>query len=787
MTVPQHGEYNAHDVPFEYPAWDDSLNWIPISVYPSPYDGELEHDFSFLLPPLSDSSTLGLDYSAVPIDPSAQTFHAQAPPPVHEQRSPAGRNFSISFPGHANSPTSSASNDPSATRSKGAFGGLGDSKKKRRKSAAAPDLFGQPRKQGNSFSFPVVASDVEEPEFHPHLYCSAESHAEISQAFQRLCRNAAYHVPFQREAFPDNNALNRYIDLYFQQFHSTFPLLHRPTFGIGSHWLAILAAATVGSNFVTAPYMLELREAFQEFLRRAVNDMHDNTGDLLNLPLAQARLLNLVSLTTAEADEIRSSAAKAHASLSHWCLESGVLQILDSANLPSSMVQHDTPLMFEWGSWIMIESLRRVAYLTWLLDTSLAYLCNVRPLCNMDDARTPLPCPESVWSATEPGVWKTLSSSTPPMPSLCAALEQLYAKKAVPAALSDLGQTLLINALFQRTWEVGTHIKQPMSEWVPTGKARGFLNTPSKDDFWLPLYPLYANWRNSACDCLDIINWQAASIVAKASGKEHDLILHLHLARIILLTPFQEIQDLLFSLIGRVDDSPRASFYVHDGSYQPRTRSKLPQIRKITWRWLRDDQHKARLAMVHAGSVFWHVRRYSSMSLYEPLAVYLASLVLWTYGSYKSTALERQTANGGSKPVGGPSGPDADLTIVQPSRVERRLRAPDAAASEEVADGDGSTAPARPASDDSDSSSDTSGAQPEFIHLDRPCDDEMIQHFVRNGHNMTGHMSNVGDICKAPRKVLLEGAKLLRTRLSCWGVSREYHDILIKLAEMRKG
>jgi hypothetical protein len=80
----------------------------------------------------------------------------------------------------------------------------------------------------------------------------------------------------------------------------------------------------------------------------------------------------------------------------------------------------------------------------------------------------------------------------------------------------------------------------------------------------------------------------------------------------------------------------------------------------------------------------------------------------------------------------------------------------------------------------------SSDEQPEFIHLDRPCDDEMIQHFVRNGHNMSGHMSNVGDICKTPQKVLVEGAKLLRTRLACWGVSREYYDILTKLAELRK-
>jgi hypothetical protein len=91
-----------------------------------------------------------------------------------------------------------------------------------------------------------------------------------------------------------------------------------------------------------------------------------------------------------------------------------------------------------------------------------------------------------------------------------------------------------------------------------------------------------------------------------------------------------------------------------------------------------------------------------------------------------------------------------------------------------------------PDSDSDEDEASSSDEQPEFIHLDRPCDDEMVQHYVRNGHNMSGHMTNVGDICTTPHKVLLEGAKLLRTKLACWGVSREYYDILMKLAELRK-
>ncbi|KEF58494.1 uncharacterized protein A1O9_06420 [Exophiala aquamarina CBS 119918] len=817
------GDFTDQAESYDYPTFDEPLNWIPPSIYPSPYDAELEQDFSFILPTLSDTPDLGQDFTlALPIDGGAQFYHVAPNAPLETARS---HELVPAALGPEQSPASSTSDNAMfGNKSTHSISHISDPKRKKRKPSLIPDIFSAPRVKRTTYSFPEnsddlgAASSSSSPD-----YCTQDIYKTIASSFQALCLQESFaHRGFETSTFPSIGDLNYCLALYFEYFHPTYPLIHLATFGWQTHWLVILAVATIGSNFIKSQRTVDLRDAFQEFLRRAVYQHAESAPDgSIDIPLAQARILNLIGLIQADREQLRALAPRYHADLSRWCLESGVLQMTENFNLPDAMMEpseRESPTEI-WENWIRLESLRRIGYMSWMLDCCLGYMANARPLCNMDDARTPMPCSEVLWDAFTADTWYGVFQKTPQTPSLCVGLETLYSKKKVDPTYSDLSHILLIHTLYQRTWEVGTHIKQPLSEWVPTGKARGFLNTPTKDNFWLPLYPLYANWRNSACDCLDVIHWQASSTVAKASGIEHGVVLHLHLARIVLLTPFQEIQDLLFCLIGKVDNSSKASFYVHDGSYQPRNSTKLPQIRKIIWRWLREDQHKARLAMVHAGSVFWYVRRYYSASFYEPISVYLASLVLWTYGSYQNAALERDAAIALQRPEGGPSGPDAGATV-QSTRMERKehpvkfiakaaanvenppvavdtnrttstdsmgkdnLTSPGAA--DRDARGPSQSSAQQAADSDSEDNFSSSDEQPEFIHLDRPCDDEIVHHFVRNGHNMSGHMSNVGDICKAPHKVLLEGAKLLRTRLPCWGVSREYYDILNKLAELRK-
>jgi hypothetical protein len=670
------GQVDDQTPGFDQDFFNQSLNWIPLSVFPSPYGPDMEEAFQYVFPPFptqQETPGPGLPSNASVIM-SPPTHYS--PRHLHQDHSgSANANMAATSPTSTEQTPASATSEGSSSKAYRDATGLRDqnyrkSGRKSSKSSKGTPQFSrrswQERRNTSSFAFPHVDDVIDAWRVPEHTVpLSAETHQIIKRYFIQLCAGgSSVFEPFESDSFPSLRTVNACIQLYFEHFHKGFPLVHKPTFlGLGfpqPHWLLLLAVAAVGSNYADVAESADFREAFQEFLRRAtsliaeVYRVHD-----LFIQIAQARLLNLVGLATSSTQQARAHVPRYHVELARSCLEAAILQDI-RANNPSQSNGHQNSITDtterQWLMWAQQESRHRTGYFIWLIDCTLAYLSDSRPLCTLDDARAPLPCSEALWDAESAGAWSKLHKGYPIQPSLCSAVETLYMKKSIGSTFSDLNHILLIHALYQKTWDTGKHLKQPLSDWVPTAKTRGFQSTPSKDTFWLPSYPLYENWRNSACDCLDVLHWHASSLVAKASGREHTTMLHLHLARVILLTPFQEIHDLVSSLIGRYGKSSTATFFVHDGSYQTQNIAKLPQVRQITWRWLREDQHKARLAMIHAGSVFWHIRRYSTNSFYEPIAIYLASIALWAYGSYKTAALgsrgnsthPKAAANGGN-------------------------------------------------------------------------------------------------------------------------------------------
>jgi len=319
------------------------------------------------------------------------------------------------------------------------------------------------------------------------------------------------------------------------------------------------------------------------------------------------------------------------------------------------------------------------------------------------------------------GIW--LMTKTEP-PTLLAALEDLFIEKSLSHDLGELPRILIIHGILQRSWEVNGYFEQVLSRYEPSNKkdSRKKLNLGS---IWMPTQPTFARWRNSSCDCLDILHWSANSYYMGLSGIEHATIMHLHIARVVLLSPLSDIINLA-----------RFTSEASTATSQSQILASEQAVRK----WATQDQYKARLAVSHAGMLWWHVRRFSVNGFYEPVLVALATLLLWAFPTFRN------------KPLAGTERGDQTVAVMSDNQSDR-------SDSEEAGDCD-------------------------IILLDRPTDDELKRDFVRRGHTMMPILAGVGNLYgdEAPILVLKEGRKILYS-LTCWGMRWEWISVLERLLE----
>ncbi len=319
-----------------------------------------------------------------------------------------------------------------------------------------------------------------------------------------------------------------------------------------------------------------------------------------------------------------------------------------------------------------------------------------------------MPCSDTLWEDVE-AKWPVIANGQRVPASLREALETLYTEKRIMYNCTDVGRTIMIHGIYQRTWEVEKLNQDVVATWKLTGRSTNGVSARRKSAS--AAQATIAEWRNSGCDCLDVLHFAANIRVASATGLEHPLILHLHLSRIILLTPVRQMHELVIS-------------------HTPETR--LDTYEEVL-KWALQDQYKARLAVLHAASVFWHVRRYSCDNVIEPYSIYVATLTLWIYSI--SRIVTKQAGY--------------EVPKQDPQYQE-----------------------------------DTEPLEFDHLNLDRPCDDESGMAWIRSGDLVDAHIYRVGPICKpgAPDKILKEGARLLSKQdgntgseaAFVWGCSETY-------------
>ncbi|KAK4064170.1 transcriptional regulator family: Fungal Specific TF [Trichoderma aggressivum f. europaeum] len=457
--------------------------------------------------------------------------------------------------------------------------------------------------------------------------------------------------------------------------------------------------------------------AMHEFLRRAINMVLEtgNNASIERLVFTQIRLLNCIGMMYCGAQQLIERAKASRIELVAFCETEWV----NYTEQQDQFVRSDIidQAASDWKVWCYAESRRRTGYTIWLLDCMWSFQFQMRPLLSLEDARVPVPCQEVLWEASTALDWRQLYSVSTKNLSLHQVIQILYVEKRLQSSTGEFSRILCIHALFRRTWEVEAYFKQPLTLWSPSAEKQAIESKQMSSPVWLPGILTYSRWRNSACDCLDVLHWHANSVIGAAGGMEHPTVLHLHLARVVLLTPFRHIVQLVLLMTGE---------------REPESAEQITETKTHIRRWAVEDQYKARLAMIHAGVSFWHVRRYSVDGFYEPSAVFLATLAMWAYGTFAPHT---------SRPTEDSHCPQSDEDAESPF--------------------------------------------PTSMQLDRPADDELVQLFVKRGASIRANVTGVGNLCsrKGPSRVLLEGRKLLMD-LRCWGYSQWNVRTLTLLVEV---
>ena len=543
---------------------------------------------------------------------------------------------------------------------------------------------------------------------------------------------------FEPTDFPPIELFEHMLWLYFRSFSQIMPFVNQAVIIPASStsaailspfaWLLLLSMSALGSHYLENQADTQLSISLHEFVQRILashlNDAsHSHKSDLV---LAQVQILHAVGLAYCGDERLveRGLDMQVIFRKTHALMADTVRTLAISASTPRSM---------SWLPWVQLESYIRTAYCAWLLDSMWCYHFGMKPTLTLGDGWLPLPCNEKLWNATTEYEWRALWESTShvPTPSLVEAIHNLYVDKQFLRDTGEFARILVVHGLYHRSWEVERYLSDPLSQWEPTAQKQNSVDVLPSTPVWLPSLSTFTRWQNSACDCLDILHWQADATIGLASGLEHPTVLHLHTARVILLSPFQHIVSLAKAMTHHSDSNLKAQIF--DDS-------------QVIRRWTLQCQYKARLACIHAGVLFWHVRRHSIDGFYEPTAVALATLMLWAFGRFV-------------------------LPEAQARLASARLHARQEAAAATVQ-----------SSQIADDASDEVGC--EIILLDRPTDDELVQQFIRTGYTMQAHMTGVGDLYgpRGSERVLLEGCKLLRS-LQCWGVARSWLTLLQSLLD----
>ncbi|KAI0007892.1 hypothetical protein F4779DRAFT_642497 [Xylariaceae sp. FL0662B] len=607
------------------------------------------------------------------------------------------------------------------------------------------------------------------------------------------------------------DTLKLFINMYFRTFHRMYPFLDQsllciPVWG----WTLCVATAAIGARYLYIPEVTTFSDCLCSILYDVLTQEFNFGLTEDSLPYIQARTLVAIGLCHSHEYPTMNSGYNAASLLYNSCLR---FHLLDEDDHIGAF-QQDQDLEQVWIAWRFRESRRRTGLFIWLLDCVLAVATQTPPRFQTKLFNLRLPSTNELWEAETYQEWsdvqakqsrllmdpKDLAGEDSSRLTVREAARSLSTNLLLPGPVTSLGVSVLIHILIRRIWDASWYEDDSGRQSFPSGQSTpGDPQSAAHDSSprYLATVPEYAQWRNRTCDSLDVLHWDALSTSARAGGREDPVFLQLHLARLVILTPVRELFGYLSTYKGLTGPSscPLLPSDLYD----------IPpcgqHCRQTISTWANRDRYKARLAVIHAGAIYWHVRRFSSDSFLQPLAVYLAAVTLWAFGRFSRLSwslsqppqamegeISKEVPNLSHATLTGRSGMPSDNALKGFTDIQSEKRPSSLTSSADRGNITSSSTPAQqsPISINYPSSATTARRfqyrqrMPSHIQLDRPVDDELVQHFIRSGETMTLILEGVSDLCSdsGAEQVLREGVIVLDPLGDVWTVAETYKESL---------
>lgn len=274
-------------------------------------------------------------------------------------------------------------------------------------------------------------------------------------------------------------SVQTWLDLFFTQFNTTYPLIHMPTFNASTtEPLLLLSILLLGATYLDKAAH-QLAVCIHDVIRPSIF-AHAGFS-------ARPELWTLQTILLVECFGKSRAGQKQH-DMSHLFhgLLINLIRRSDCQSITKTPAPQDGVSLAEaWKLWAVAEQKKRLALLCFMWDTQHAVLFCQSLCMSAFELRCSMPCAQSVWEAPDPELWArawpsptrqaSSPSSDPVAPAMfLPALKSYLCAQPVATSthsLDALGQVLVLHGLMSIAWDMQRRDQTSLGVVSTTGPA----------------------------------------------------------------------------------------------------------------------------------------------------------------------------------------------------------------------------------------------------------------------------------------------------------------------------